>query len=438
MNKIFRLNQPIKPFNRELLIEGDKSLSIRWALLASQAVGKSTAKNILKSEDVLNTLNCLKKLGVKIKLIRNTCIITGMGINGYKYKKKIVLDAGNSATLGRLIIGLLIHSKNDIKIVGDKSLSKRDFSRVINPLKKFGAKFISNNGKLPIIIKGTAKATPINYIESKGSAQCKTSIMLASLNTKGTTSIKAKKSRNHSELLFKYLKLPIKVTTGKIYDLIEVDGKKKINAFNYKIPSDISSCAFFIVLTALSNNSKLILRNVNVNSSRIGVIKILKMMGVQINLKDIKFYKGEKIANIHVKSAKILKPIKCPSTLNSSMIDEFLVVFLVAAKANGISYFKNLSELNQKESPRLKWGSKILNLIGIKTKITKNSIKIYGNPYLLIKKKIVIKDYLKDHRVFMTSVIAALAFGGKWTIHDKDSIKTSFPSFLKLINNIKK
>ena len=438
MNNIFRLNQSIKPFNKKLHVEGDKSLSIRWALLSSQAVGKSTAKNILKSEDVLNTLNCLKKLGVKIQLNKNTCIINGMGINGYKYKKKIVLNAGNSGTLGRLIIGLLIHSKNDIKIVGDKSLSKRDFSRVIKPLKKFGAKFISNNGKLPIIIKGTIKPRPIKYIENKGSAQCKTSIMLASLNTKGTTLIKAKKSRNHSELMFKYLNLPIKVTSGKVYDLIEVDGKKKIKAFNYKIPSDISSCAFFIVLTALSNNSKLILRNVNVNSSRVGLIKILKMMGVQINLKNIKYYKGEKIANIHVRSAKTLRPINCPPTLNSSMIDEFLVVFLVAAKANGVSCFKNLSELNQKESPRLNWGSKILNLIGIKTKIKNNSIKIYGNPYLTVKKKIVIKDYLKDHRVFMTSVIAALAFGGKWTIHDKDSIKTSFPSFLKLINNIKK
>ena len=116
----------------------------------------------------------------------------------------------------------------------------------------------------------------------------------------------------------------------------------------------------------------------------------------------------------------------------------FLLIFLVAAKAKGVSFFKNLSELNQKESPRLEWGSRILNLIGVKTKTTKDSIKIYGNPDLKLDKKIIIKNYLKDHRVFMTSVIAALAFGGKWTIHDKDSIKTSFPSFLKTINDIKK
>ena len=161
-------------------------------------------------------------------------------------------------------------------------------------------------------------------------------------------------------------------------------------------------------------------------------------MGVQIFLKNKKIYKGEKIADIKIISAKQLKSINCPSKLNSGAIDEFLVIFLVAAKAKGISYFKNLSELNQKESPRLKWGSKILKQMGIKNVTTKDSIKIYGNPNLKINKTIIIKNYLKDHRVFMTSVIAALSFGGNWYIHDKDSIKTSFPNFLKIITNLKK
>ena len=161
-------------------------------------------------------------------------------------------------------------------------------------------------------------------------------------------------------------------------------------------------------------------------------------MGVKIIFKNKKIYKGEINADIHVISPENLKSINCPSKLNSGAIDEFLVIFLVAAKAKGVSYFKDLSELNQKESPRLKWGSKILEMMGIKTITTKNSIKIFGNPNLKIDKKIIIKDYLKDHRVFMTSVIAALSFGGEWHIHDKDSIKTSFPNFLKIINKIKK
>ena len=438
MSNIISINKVIKPFNKSLQIEGDKSLSIRWALLASQANGKSEATNILRSDDVINTLNCLKKLGVKIKLSKNKCIIIGVGINGYRYKKKIVLDAGNSGTLGRLIIGLLIHSKYKIKIIGDKSLSKRDFSRVTKPLQKFGAKIKSNKGKLPVIIDGSKNIKPTRYFEKRGSAQCKSAVMLASLNTKGTTTIKAKKSRDHTELLFKYLKLPIKVTKKTNFDIIQINGKKKINAFNYKIPADISSSAFFIILTALSKNSKLKIKNVNINPSRIGIIKILKMMGVKILFSKINIYKGEKIADITIQSAKNLKSINCPKNLNSSAIDEFLVIFLIAAKANGVSYFKGLSELNKKESPRLKWGAKILKLMGIKTIYTNDSIKIYGNPNLKLDKKIVIKNFLKDHRVFMTSVIAALSFGGNWIIHDKDSVKTSFPSFLKLVDNLRK
>ena len=436
-NKI-QIKNKIRPFNKVIEIEGDKSISIRWALLASQAIGKSTSVNLLKSEDVMSTLACLRKLGVKTKLFKNKCEIYGMGINGYRYKKNITLDAGNSGTLGRLIMGLLVHSKKKIKIIGDKSLSKRDFLRVTKPLKKFGAKFKTNLGKLPIVIEGTENPKSITYNESKGSAQCKSSVMLAALNTSGTTIINARKSRDHTEHMFKYLKVPIKILSKKNYDLIKINGGKKIRSFNYKIPSDISSSAFFIVLTTLTTNSKLKIKNVNINPSRVGIIKILNKMGVKIFLKNIKNYKGEKIADIYVKSTKSLKAIKCPPKLNAATIDEFLIIFLVAAKAKGVSVFKELSELNQKESPRLKWGSKILKLMGVKTITTNDSIKIFGNPSLTIEKKIVIKDYLKDHRVFMTCVIAALSFGGEWSIHDRDSIQTSFPSFLKIIENLKK
>jgi len=428
-----KINQTIKPFNKILEIEGDKSLSIRWALLASQTEGVSKSINLLRSEDVISTLNCLKKLGVKIKLKKKICEIYGLGLNGYKYKKNITLNAGNSGTLARLIMGLLIHAKNEIKIIGDKSLSKRDFYRVTIPLKKFGAKFKTNSGKLPIIIKGTNLPQPIRYNETKGSAQCKSAIMLAALNTNGETIIRAKKSRNHSELLFKHLKLHLKVNKKNYIDIIKIKGKKKIKPFNYKIPSDISSSAFFIVLTALSKNSKLKIKNININPTRFGIVKILKLMGVKIHFKNARNYKGEKIADLLVVSTKSLKPINCPPKLNTAAIDEFLLIFLVAAKANGISIFRNLSELNQKESPRLLWGSKILSMMGVKNVITKDSLKIYGDPNLKIKKKIIIKKFLKDHRIFMSSVIAALVFGGNWQIHDKNSIKTSFPSFLKKI-----
>jgi len=427
------VRKKIEPYNKKIIMEGDKSLSIRWALLSSQSFSKCRSSNLLLSEDVINTLNCLKKLGVKIKLTKNFCEIIGVGLNGFKYKKKLLLDAGNSGTLGRLIMGLLVHAKNNIKLIGDKSLSKRDFLRVSKPLEKFGAKYFTNFGKLPIVIKGTNTPLPITYHETRGSAQCKSAVMLAALNTKGETIIKAKKSRDHSELLFKYLRLPIKVLKKKRYDLIKIKGGNKIPALNYKIPADISSSAFFIVLTALAKNSKLKIKNVNINPSRTGVLIILKMMGVRILQKNKRIYKGERIADLIIKSSKKFKPINCPTKLNSFAIDEFLLLFLVAAKANGVSYFKGLSELNQKESPRLKWGSKILNKIGIRNVVTKDSIKIYGNPNIKIDKKIIIKDFLKDHRIFMTSVIASLTFGGEWQIYNRESINTSFPSFLEKI-----
>ena len=159
-------------------------------------------------------------------------------------------------------------------------------------------------------------------------------------------------------------------------------------------------------------------------------------MGAEIYLKNKRNYKGEKISNILIQGSKNLRGINCPSELNTSAIDEFLIIFIAAAKAKGISYFKDISELNQKESPRLNLGSKILNMMGVKTELTKNSIKIYGQPNLTITKQVIIKDYLKDHRIFMMSTIAALTCGGQWKIHDKDSINTSFPSFLKIVKNI--
>ena len=440
MSNSIVIKNKIKQFNNKIIVDGDKSISIRWVLFSSLANGKSKAQNLLMSEDVVAAIKAVKKLGAKVKFNKNYCTIIGNGPNGYKYKKNITINAENSGTLGRLIMGLLIDTPHKIKIVGDKSLSKRDFNRIAKPLKKFGTNIKLTKKGLPLTIKGIENPLPINYLEKIGSAQVKSSIILAGLKTKGKTFIKSKHSRDHTEILCKYLKLPLKVKKKKNYDLIEVKKVKRIKPLNYNIPSDISSSAFFIVLTALSNNSKLLIKNVNINPSRIGIITILKKMNVKINFKNKKIYRGEKLADIFVQSSKRLKPINCPSKLNSGAIDEFLIIFLVAAKAEGVSYFKDLAELNQKESPRLKWGAKILNKMGIKTITTDNSIKIFGNPHLKINKKIIIKDYLKDHRVFMTSVIAALSFldKGFFEIHDKNSIKTSFPNFLKIINELKK
>ena len=437
MGKKLFIENKYNSFKKTISIDGDKSISIRTLLLGSQAYGKTFIENILLSEDILNSVKCLKKLGIKIFLKKKNCTVYGKGLNGFEYKKNIILNAGNSGTFARLILGLLVKSPYYIKLVGDESLSQRDFERVISPLQRVGANFKVNKKKtLPLQIIGSNFTNPIYYFENRGSAQCKSTIMLAALNSSGETVIKAKKSRDHTENIFKYLGIPTKIKKNKNNDEIRVRGQKAFKSFRYKVPSDPSSCAFFIVLTLLSKNCELKIKNVNVNQSRIGYIKILNKMGAKIKIKNVKKLYGEKQADIVVKSQPYLKKINCPSGLSSNLIDEFLILFLAAAKAHGVSSFSNLSELNKKESPRLKLGSKLLNQLGIKTKLTKDSIKIFGNPRLVIKKTINIKKFYKDHRIFMTSVIAACIFNSKFKIDDANSYKSSFPSFLNIIKEL--
>ena len=405
-------------------------------MLASQAIGKSRLYNLLESEDVINTLKSISKLGIKYKKLKNYYLIYGYGLNGFETERTVTIDAGNSGTLARLILGLLVNVKKLIILKGDSSLSKRDFSRVTNPLKNFGANISSKKNSLPVKILGSEFLRPIDYIENLGSAQCKSSVMLAAIKTPGITKIKAKKSRNHTELLFKYLKIPMKILKTKNYDYIKIKGPCNFKGFDYIIPGDISSCSFFLVLTLLSDKSRIKIKNVNINNTRTGIIKILNKMNAKIYFKNKRNYNGELVADIFVTSKTKLKGINCSKNLNSSAIDEFLVIFLVAAKANGVSTFRDLGELNKKESPRLDLALKFLDMIGIKTLRNKNDVKIYGNPNLKLKGNYIVKEFMKDHRIFMMACVAALTFGGKWKIYDKNSIKTSFPEFLVKIKEL--
>ena len=436
MTRHILINNKIKNFNKKIVVASDKSISIRSILLASQAVGTSKISNLLESEDVINTLKAIKMLGINYKKYKKIYYIQGYGLNGFNINKNITINAGNSGTLARLILGMLVKSKIKIKLIGDKSLSKRDFSRVIKPLRLFGVNIKSKNNCLPIEIIGTDFLRPIIYNENIGSAQVKSCIILSSLNTPGTTIINSKKSRNHTELMLKSLHYPIKIQKRKKFDKITVEGLNQFKAFKYNVPGDISSAAFFIVLTILSKNSQIIIKNVNINPSRMGVIKILNKMGAQIKIKNNYISNGEKIADIFVKSAKNLNSINCPSSLNSSAIDEFLIIFLVAAKAKGISSFRDLGEMNKKESRRLDLGIKFLKLIGIKVERKKDNIKIYGKQNLSLNGHFEMKNFLKDHRIFFLSCITALTLGGKWKIHDKDAIKTSFPNFIKILKRL--
>ena len=437
MKNQITINNLIKPFKKQIIVSSDKSLSIRCILLSSIGIGKSKIFNILESEDVINTLKAVEKFGVKYLKKKNYIEIFGVGINGFKIKRNTILNAGNSGTLARCILGLGSAINTKVKMVGDESLSKRDFNRVIVPLKSFGVNIKSQKGMLPIEFVGSTLLKPIKYVENKGSAQIKTCIILSAINTHGVTKLKAIKSRDHTELMLKSLNYPIRIKRTNKFDLIEVKGRSQFNGFDYHVPGDISSASFFIVLTLLSKNSELLIKNININPSRTGIITILNRMNAKIKIINRKKYKGENIGDLKIKSTKDLKSINCPQSLNSSSIDEFILIFLIACKSSGVSTFKNLSELNKKESPRLDITIKFMKMIGIKVLRNKDDIKIYGNPNLKLNNIYHSKNFLKDHRIFMMSVIAALTFGGKkWTIDNKESIRTSFPNFLNVLKKL--
>ena len=437
MSSYIRINKKIGNFKNSIEIPGDKSISIRLIMLASIAIGKSRLYNLLDAEDISSTINSLKSLGVKILKNKKTVEVFGVGLNGLKVKKNFIINAGNSGTFARLLCGLVAKTDRTIKLVGDKSLSKRDFSRVVIPLNKFGINFRSKNNKLPLIIQGTKNLRPIRYVEEKGSAQVKSAILIASLNTPGETTIKCIPSRNHTELMFKHcLGVPITVKRGNKYEIIKVKGQKQFKCFNYNVPGDVSAASFFIALTILSKNSELIIKNVNVNKTRNGIIEILKKMRGKLTLINKRLYNGEIISDIKVESTYFLKSINCPKRLNTKSIDEFLIIFLLCVKAKGVSTFKDIQELRHKESDRLKIASNFLTKIGIKIVETRDSLKIYGNPSLELSDKFEIKNFLKDHRVFMMSCIAALTMGGDFKIHDRDSINSSFPNFIKILKKL--
>ena len=438
MKKTVFISKKINNFNKKIYIPGDKSLSIRFVLLAAMAVGKSSAYNILKSSDLMSSLKAIYKLGINYRIKKNLCEIYGKGLSGFKFKNNTTINAGNSGTLARLIFGLLIDSKNTVILKGDKSLKKRDFSRVIKPMQMMGQNIKSSNNKLPIKIRGTNFPRAIHYFEKIGSAQVKSCILLAAMKTPGITKIEATHSRNHTENFFKYLKLPIQIKKKGSLDLIKFSGMKNYKGFNYVIPGDISSASFFIVLALLTKNSKILIKNVNVNNSRTGIIDILKKMNGRIKIKNKKIYKGEEVADIECKYSPNLKGIKINPQVNSRAIDELPLIFCLAcAKAKGISYAKNLGELRHKEQDRLKFVLKFLKMIGIKAIEKNNNLKIYGNPNLKLNGSYIVKNFMKDHRAFMLACIAALTLGGRsWSIHDVDSVNTSFPNFISILKSL--
>ena len=382
MNKKFSvsINKKIEKFNKKIKVASDKSISLRALILASQCIGVSKIKNLLESEDVLNCINSLKKsLGVKIVKKNNIYQIYGNGLNSFKVKKKITkIYVGNSGTFARLLFGLLSTHSGKFYLYGDHSLNKRDFTRVTKSLEKIGAFFYPRNKKtLPLTIEGTNMPLAQKHVENIGSAQVKGLIMMSALSTPGITTIEEKKiSRNHTELFLKKINADIKVKKLKKGNLISIRGQKNLYGFDYTVSSDPSSAAFLIALTLLTPKSKLIIHNILCNDTRIFFLKILKKVNANIKINNLRKVSGELVGSITTFSSK-LKPIIISKDIGK-FIDELPVLFIIAALTKGVSKFKNVGDLKNKESNRLLESKKILIQAGIKCKTTKDSIIIYG------------------------------------------------------------
>ena len=431
------ISNKIGKFNKTISVESDKSISHRSLLIASQCIGVSNINNILESEDVKNTIFCLKKLGVRIIKKNEKYIVYGNGLGSFKKPKNNFLYAGNSGTLARMIFALLGTQSNlKVKISGDNSLNKRDMKRIIDPLTKIGCNFYpKNKTTLPLTIEGTSMPLAQKHFEKIGSAQVKSAILLAALNTSGITQIEVEKiSRDHTENLLSKIKADINIKKKKKGHLISLKGQKNLFGFNLKIPGDPSSAAPFIILTLLSDNSKLLIKNINCNPTRIGFINILKKMNANIKIINLKKKSGELIGDLVIRSSS-LKSIRCPKTLVPSAIDEFPLLFITASLVKGVSKFDGIGELRHKESDRIKSIELGLNQLGIKTKSTMNSLTIFGNPNIRINKTLIISPE-KDHRIAIAFFCLGQLLNGKVRINNFQTVNTSFAKFLITMKKI--
>jgi len=431
------IKKKIFPFNKIINVDSDKSISIRSFLIGSISHNISSADNVLESEDVLSTINCLKKLGVKIiKKKIGKYLIYGNGLGSLCAKKNTTLNFGNSGTLARLLIGILSTTPNiELNLKGDHSLNKRSMEKLIALMSEFGAFFLPKN-KYNFPLKIISSEMPVAIKSKAGvSAQLKSAVILASLNSFGKTEIiEEKRSRDHTENMIFDNSQAIKILNNK-KKLIQIDGKNYLNPINVNVPGDPSSAAFFTTLTLLNQESKIKIKNVCLNPTRTGFYQLLKKQGAKIKFINLKKINNELRGDIIVNSCN-LKPIKASKKYYVNSTDEYPILFVIAALVKGVSVFKGIEDLVNKESNRIVEMQKILKQIGVKSISNKNGLKIFGKGMINATNKKIIVPNLGDHRICMSSFILSILTGASTTIKNFDTVFTSSPSFLKIMKTL--
>jgi len=440
-NKSFTLNvsNQIKPYNKIIKVDSDKSISIRSFLIGAISHNISEVRNVLESDDVFSCINCLRKLGVKIDRVKaKHYLVYGKGLGSFFANKNTVLDCGNSGTTARLLVGLLsTNPEIQVKIKGDHSLNKRSMAKLIELMGDFGATFLPKN-KTTFPLTLISSEIPISVEYRAGiSAQLKSSVMLAALNANGVTNIiEEEKSRNHTENMLLQSQNILKIKkNNKGQNNIKVYGKGYLDPLKINVSGDPSSAAFFTALTLLTPNARIKIKHVGLNPRRIGFYELLKKAGAKIKFKNIKKINHELVGDIFVQSSK-LKAIKASSDYYVSATDEYPILFVIAALTQGISIFEGIQDLANKESNRIEEMRKILNQIGIKCKSSKNEMKIFGTSKFKNINTTIKVPSLRDHRICMSTVILSLVTGIKAEIKNFETVRTSSSLFLKITKQL--
>jgi len=417
----------ISKIKGELNLPGDKSISHRAVIFSSMARGKSVLTNLSDGADVKSTKNCFRQLGIEIKNEFDKVIINGKGIAGLS-KPASALNADNSGTTARLISGLLIHQKFETTLIGDNSLSQRPMKRIITPLSAMGGRIeASDNFTLPLKYFPSNSLAPIDYQLPIASAQLKSAVLISGLHfEKNTTVVENTPSRNHTEFM---LGLPIKEESGQ--KIIAVNSSFLPSPKEYFIPSDISSAAFFIVLTLLSSDGELLIKNITLNTTRTAFIDVLKKMGGDISIVSQKETSGEPYGDIFVKNSR-LKNILIDTEIIPNIIDEIPILAVAGAFAEDDFIVSGASELRVKESDRIKTICNNLSSAGFDVEENDDGFKISGN---IKNKKLHLKSF-GDHRIAMSCAVLSMLNQSGGTVDDFECVEISNPLFLEQLGSI--
>jgi 3-phosphoshikimate 1-carboxyvinyltransferase len=413
-------------------VPGDKSISHRALMLGAVAIGETTIAGLLEAEDVLNTAEAMRRLGARVTRGEKGWRVCGVGVGGFG-EPSSDLDFGNSGTGARLAMGLIASSPLTARFVGDESLSRRPMGRVITPLRKLGARFEPSPGeRLPLVIHGTRDAVPIAYELPVASAQVKSAVLLAGLNVPGrTTVVEPIATRDHTERMLGAFGARIAVESGDGKRHIAITGQQELTAQKIAVPGDPSSAAFALVAALITRDSEVTVENLLLNSTRTGLIQTLIEMDADITIANRRDVQGETVGEVTARSSR-LRAVSVPKERAPSMIDEYPVLAIAAAFADGTTRMEGLEELRVKESDRLAAVEAGLQANGVRTASGPDWLSVMGGNATGGGK---VETHL-DHRIAMSFLVMGLATKEPVVIDDGRMIATSFPDFQPLMSGL--